>query len=148
MIELVDIAEAVKDSLETARTANTFGVNYVLERTWLPVFEVKDLKTLHVTVSPVSDREEIVTRAKFQEDLRVDVCVMKKLPSPLKNADIDPLVVIARSIAKHFRKAKLGTSPQFTCDGILHEPIVAREHLEQWGQFTSLIQLSFLMHGA
>jgi hypothetical protein len=77
--------------------------------------------------------------------------VMKKLEpvhdenparrAALLNAQIDKLAELATEIADYCRAQK--AIGGVALPDVLHEPIVAHEHLRQWHQFTSIIQLTF-----
>ena len=132
------IAEAVKDSLN----AETFSPPFTAERGYLPVFELKDMTTLHVTVVPRGLTDEPLDRTKNKEEYQIDVAVQKKLDAA-DAAEIDLLMALVESIWKHFRRGILPTTPKAFHVNTENMPIYSQEHLGELRQFTSVLTLTF-----
>jgi len=138
MSTIIDIAEAVKEELN----GGEFSQAFTAERHYQPVFELKDMKTMHVTVVPKDIEMQLATRNSSQHDCRVDVAVQKKLESA-DLAEIDGLMGLVEEIAAFLCRRKLESVPNALWIKTANEPIYAAEHLEQFRQFTSILTLTY-----
>ena len=133
----VDIAEAVKESLNAA----TFSQAFTATRQYRPAFELKDMATLHVTVVPHAVDVQSLSRTKHQYDVQVHVAVQKKLKED-SATEIDPLMDLVEEVMDFWRLRRLDGAGA-TCVGVANAPIYATEHMAELRQFTSLITLTF-----
>ena len=140
MATIVDIAEAVKNELNNGE----FSQAFTAERHYQPVFELKDMKTLHVTVVPKETELQLATRNTSQHDCRVDVAIQKKLQTT-DLAEIDQLMGLVEEIVSFLSRRKLSAVPTALWIRTANEPIYAAEHLEQFRQFTSIVTLTYRM---
>ena len=138
MARIIDIAEAVKDELNSG----TFSQTFTAERHYQPVFELKDMKTLHVTVVPKDIELQLATRNSSQHDCRIDVAVQKKLETA-DLAEIDEMMGLVEEIISFLSRRKLASVPNALWIKIANEPIYAHEHMEQFRQFTSILTLTY-----
>ncbi len=138
MAAITDIADAVVTELNAA----TFSQPVAAERTYLPVFELPEMKDLHVTVVPRDVAIAPSARSHNQHDYAIDVAVQKKL-TDADNAEIDPLVSLVDEIADHFRFKRLPAYSEAMWVKTEYKPVYAQEHLEQLRQFTSVLTLTF-----
>ena len=140
MATIIDIAEAVKNELN----GGSFSQTFTAERHYQPVFELKDMKTLHVTVVPKDVELQLATRNTSQHDCRVDVAIQKKLESA-DLAEIDELMGLVEELISFLSRRKLASVSAALWIKTANEPIFAQEHLEQFGQFTSILTLTYRM---
>jgi hypothetical protein len=133
---------AIADAVKTALNAGGFAQTFTAERLYLPVFELKDMDTLHVTVVPRGLMIELLDRSRDQHDYQVDVAVQKRLASE-NAAEVDSLMDLVEQIGDRFRHKVLETDPPAVCVKVENVPIYAPEHLEQLRQFTSVLTLTF-----
>ena len=138
MAKITDIAEAVKDELN----GGEFSQAFTAERHYQPVFELKDMKTLHVTVVPKDVELQLATRNTSQHDCRVDVAIQKKLETT-DLSEIDELMGLVEEIMTYLSRRKLSSVPNALWIRTANEPIYAAEHLEQFRQFTSIVTLTY-----
>jgi len=141
MATITDIAEAVKDELN-APGAPGFGLAFTAERHYQPVFELADMKTLHVTVVPKGVTIHPAGRGLVQHDYSIDIAVQKKF-SDGDAPELDPLMSLAEEITDFFRKRRPAPVPNAVCLKIENEPVFAAEHMSEFRQFTSIITLTF-----
>jgi hypothetical protein len=134
---IVDIADAVV----TALNSGTFSQSFQAVRHYQPVFELKDMGTLHVSVVPKGIELELFTRTQVQADVQVDIGVQKKLES-IEPADMDPLMRLVEEIGDYFRTHALTGTPAVWIK-TENVPIFAPEHLGKLRQFTSVLTLTF-----
>jgi hypothetical protein len=138
MAVITDIADAVAAELNAA----SFSQPFEAKRSYLPRFDLAEMKDLHVTVVPKAVEILPGTRAHNQHDFRIDVAVQKKLTAA-DNDQIDALMVLVEEIADHFRLKRLEGYSNVAWVKTENEPVYAQEHLDQLGQFTSVLTFTF-----
>jgi len=136
MSVITDIADAVVAELNAAEFSQPFEA----QRRYLPRFDLAEMKDVHVTVVPKGATVLSGSRAHHQHDYEIDVAVQKKTAA---DADVDPLMGLVEEIADHFRGKRLEAMSNVAWAGTAHSPIYAPEHLEQLGQFTSVLTFTF-----
>jgi len=137
---LAQIADAIVAELNAAE----FSQSFVAVRSYLPRFDLPDMKSLHVTVVPKAVQILPGTRVHNQHDFQVDVAVQQKLTA-IHSDQIDPLMRLVEEIADHLRLKRLEGFSGATCVGVENEPVYSQEHLDQLGQFTSVLTFTFRM---
>ena len=142
MAIITDIADAVVAELN----GHTFSQPFTAVRTYDTTLALEDAGTLHVTVVPKALTEEVASRAADQVDYAIDVGVRKK-PAQVSNAEMDPLVTLVEEIRTFFRRRRLTAYPGAMCIRTPIEPVFAPEHLREYGQFTSILGLTFRVAG-
>jgi hypothetical protein len=151
MSVLADIADAIVTELNEA-PGGTFASDvedppgtwtraFEAERLYLPVFELKDMATLHVSVVPKAKVSEMTTRKATADEYQVDVAVQKQV-DPETLAEVDLLMDLVQEIEDFFRLRRL---TEYTDAVWLRTEIVAysMEHLSTMRQFTALITLTY-----
>jgi len=138
MALIVDIADAVVTELN----AGTFSQTFRAARHYRPQFRLEEMKDLHVTVVPKGVEATTVSRSGVQYDISVDVAVQKKLEKET-NTDLDPLMNLAEEIANFFRLRRLTQYPGASWLRSENDPAWSPGHLEELGQFTSVLTLTF-----
>ena len=138
MAIVIDIAEAVKEELN----GGTFSQSFTAERHYQPTFDLQDMKTLHVTVVPKDIEMQLATRSSSQHDYRIDVAVQKKVTVG-DMAELDELMGLVEEVIAFLSRRKLASVPAAMWIRTANEPIFATEHLEQFGQFTSILTLTY-----
>jgi len=141
MALIADIAEAVV----TALNGHTFSQPFTAARAYRPVFDLKDMTDLHVTVVPKGVELTTAGRGLAQSDVQIDIGVQKKLASA-DNAEIDALVGLVQEIAEFVRSTGRFGLPAGAGDAAWvkteNTPIYSQEHLGELRQFTSVLTLT------
>ena len=119
-----------------------FGLSFTAVRLYQPLFELADMKDLHVTVVPRGVTINPGGRSHNQHDYQIDVAVQKKFDSEAP-AELDPLMDLVEALADRFRFQRLSSYPNAMWLKTENAPIYAQEHMEQLRQFTSIITLTF-----
>ena len=138
---VVDIAKA----LVTELNAQTFDPSFTAKRAYRPVFELKDMATLQVTVVPRSREIQSGTRSVSQQDVQVDIAIQKRLG---REAETDPtetdgLMDLADQIIAYLRSRKLAGVSGAVWVRTEHQPIYSVEHLERFRGFTSVLTVTY-----
>src|SRR4029078_4956496 len=105
MAIVIEIADAVVDLLNET----TFDQGFTAERRYLPIFELPDMKVLHVTVVPKSKTDVLFARSSAAHEVQADVAVQKKFASE-DAVELDPLLKLVEDIADLFRLKTLNAS--------------------------------------
>jgi len=135
---IIEIAEAVKNALN----AGDFSQDFTAGRHYQPLFDLAEMKDLHVTVVANGISTTTPGRGRAQFDCRVDVAVQKKLKTS-DNTEIDPLMDLVDEIAEFFRARRLDAVPGAAWVRTENTALYAQEHLSEMRQFTSVLRLTF-----
>lgn len=138
MSAIIEIAEAVKEELN----AGSFSQPFTAERHYQPLFELKDMKDLHVSVVPNGISIHPLGRGQNQYDVKIDVAVQKKFDTD-DAPELDPLMTLVEEIADHFRLKRLTNYTGAMWVKTENAPVYAQEHMEQLRQFTSVVTFTF-----
>jgi hypothetical protein len=138
MAVITDIADAVVAELN----GGGFSLPFTAARHYRPLFDLKDMQALHVTVVPKGVTIERLDRSRNQEDVQIDVAVQKKF-STGDNAELDALMALVEEIADFFRLRRLAACPAAVWVKTENVPVYAPEHMDELRQFTSVLTLTF-----
>ena len=138
MATIADIA----DALVAALNGHTFSQPFTAARAYSPVFDLKDMAALHVSVVPKGLAVERADRTRNQCDYSIDVAVQKKFQTG-DAAELDPLMALVEEIADFFRLRRLAPYPDALWVRTENVPVYAVEHMDEFRQFTSVLTLTF-----
>ena len=138
MSVITDIAEAVKDELN----GHDFSQEFEAVRLYQPLFELPEMKTLHVTVVPRGVEMQVSSRTLVQHDYGIDVAVQKKFEAD-DAVELDPLMALVEEISDFFRLRRLDAVSAAIWTRTENKPVYSQEHMQQFRQFTSVITLTF-----
>jgi len=139
MIVVTDIAEAIKDGLD----GETFSLPFTPTREFSPSFDLEELATLRVAVVPRGLEDALAGRGLAQQDVRVDIGVMKKLDD-VGPTDVDPLVSLVEEIVEYLRKRDFNADETTACWLRTEVPtLYSHEHLNENRQFTSVVTATY-----
>lgn len=136
MALLTEVADAVAAKITGANLAP----GLVAERILLPVFELKDMKTLKVSVVPKARKIIQEARNANTDEVQIDIGVQKKISD---DSELDGLLKLVEDIAALFKAERLEGYKRAICIKVENEPVYDHEHLRQLRQFTSVITLTF-----
>ena len=143
MSTIDDVADAVKDSLN----GHGFTIPFTATRAYVPVFELKDMGTIHVTVVPRGVELTPYSRTLAQSDVQIDIGIMRKLSAAPAGdvAEIDELMGLVEEIVTFIRTtSRYGVPPLLDAAWIktANLPIYSPEHLLDIRQFTSVLTVT------
>ena len=136
MGKLTEIADAVLEVLNSSGMSPEFTA----ERTLLPVYDLKALKTLKVSVVPKGRKITQGTRIHTIDEIQIDIGVQKKISN---DSELDILMKLVEDICILFKAERLEGYPTAICVKKENEPIYDPGHLRQFRQFTSVVTLTF-----
>jgi hypothetical protein len=138
MALITDVADAVVDALNGN---HEFSQDFTAERLYLPVFELKDMGVLHVTVGMRSIETTAAARGEVtRKEIKIDVAVQKKLQEIEKNYETDDLMDFVEEVIDFLKP--IGKFDAARCYLIENSPVYLPEHMRTLRQFTSVITLS------
>lgn len=141
MSRIIQIAQAVTDELNNG----SFAVPLNATRHYLPVFELQEMQSLHVTVVPRGVVSSVLDRSRAQHDVQIDIAIQKKFASDAPD-ELDPLMDLVQQIADHFQMRSLPSVGALWVK-TENKPIYAPEHMQELRQFTSVLTISYRVTG-
>jgi len=135
MALIPDVAQAVVAALNS----HMFSQPFTAARAYWPVFDMKDMTDLHVTVVPKGVELTTAGRGLLQIDVQIDIGIQKKLAGG-DNAEIDALVGLVQEIAEFVRATGRFSGAAWVKTE--NTPIYSQEHLGELRQFSSVLTLT------
>jgi len=137
-------ATDLADAIVTLLNGHEFSQDFTAERQFRPRYEMRDLKTLRVTVVPGGLEAERYSRTEDAETYRVGVAVQKKLGDEAnEEAEIETLLDLAEEIDLYLRAQRID-SPEAVWTGTEHPTLYDPDHLDQLRCFTSVLTLTYV----
>lgn len=137
MATVTTIANAVAAKLN----ATAFAQPFTAEVVYRPIFDLKNLATLKVSVVPRAVSFGVASRQTGSRQVQVDIGIQRKLSD---ETEIGALLDLVEAITLCFGVGRrLPDCAEALCIGIENEPVYAPEHIERYRQFTSVVTLSF-----
>lgn len=138
---VIDIAQGVADELNAA-APGTFNEAFTAARHYRPMFELAELKTLHVTVVPKGIEITSMGRSVNLHEVSIDIAVQQAI-DPADHVALDDLMELVQRIMDYFRLRRLSTPASAIWSRSENAPVYAPEHLEQMRVFTSVVTVTF-----
>lgn len=135
------VAMSIVDEVVDSLNNGTYNLDFTAVKTLFPIYAIKDLETLRVTVVPKSLNLSAATRAQGEFNYDIDIAIQKALSS-VNDAEIQYLMDLIISIAKNFR-GKVYTDLGAVCYKQTVDPLYSVEHISPPSVFTSVVTLSF-----
>ena len=135
MSTITQIANAVKTELNDTG----FSIPFTAEMALLPVFELKDMRDLKVTVVPKAQSFTRLSRGESGREVQIDIGIQKKFSG---ESEAEELLGLVEEIAANFDGKRLAEFGNAICVKVQNEPVYAPEHIEQYRQFTSVLTLT------
>ena len=138
---IIELADAVVVELNGA-AAGTFSQSFTAKRYYVPVFDLKEMRDLHVSVVPVGVETTTASRALLQHDVQLDVAVQQKFPqdTAVELEAIDDLMGLVQEISDFLRAVgRFGDALWIKTE---NKPVYSPEHMGQLRQFTSVLTLT------
>ena len=132
----------ISDALVAALNGGSFSSKqFIAKRSVLPLFELKDLSDLQVTVIPRNVEISILSRDKQMYEHTIDIAIQKKVDKPIE-VEFDSLILFVFELAQ----AIGGYDLRSICavySGIDIKPLYSLDDLAQDGVFTSVLSVKY-----
>lgn len=136
-------ATALADAYVTLLNAAALSVPLAAVRDYLPLYDLKDLATLHTTVIPRQDDSvERFNRAAWRHEVIIDISLQKKWAT-LVQADMDALVALADEVCE-FCKGNLPAGRPEKLERATVQALWEPDLLRERKIFTSVVSLTLL----
>lgn len=140
------LAAAIVAQLNSA----SFDLEFEAVMGWAPVYKLKELKTLRVTVCPRQVQRSLEARKLIRQRLQVDVAVQQFVTVhgedvTVRDEEVDALIALTEAIADHLDTRALGETPGAVfhwVDG-QHLPILLPDQLMEQHVLTSVLSLTY-----
>lgn len=144
MSTVTEIADAVVSRINGGRYAQEVAAR----RLYQPVLELPDADTLQVSVVPKAQRVTVLSRTENAFLIDIDIAVQKKVSKiDDDQTELDGLMALVQELIDRlrFEHLQIGapTPKRALFQSLAHEPIYAREHLDQLRQFTSVLTVTY-----
>ena len=137
MATVTAIASAVAARLNAA----AFTQPLTAEVVFRPIFDLKNLRDLKVSVVPLAVSLAVAGRGALRRQVQVDIGIQRRLAD---ESEIGALLDLVEEVTQCFGiGGRLPDCAEAVCTGIENEPVYAPEHIEQYRQFTSVVTLTF-----
>lgn len=133
---------AIAQALVADLNAHAFSLSFTAVRAYLPVYDLGEMATLHVTVVPVGRTLQPATRALLQIDHRIEIAIQQQVAVDVV-ATVDPVLALVEEIADHLAGHRLAATPEAQWVKTEHLPFVAAEHLNDLRQITSVVAVTY-----
>jgi len=139
------IVNTIGDAVVTKLNAATFTQSFTAVRKYAPLYRLRDMDALHVTVVTSSESIEQSDRATRQHDYTIDIGVQKRFSSDALTT-LDPLADLVQEISDEFTGAELTAYTSATWTRTSVDPIFAPDHMSKFRQFTSVVRLTYRVY--
>ena len=132
---------AIADAITAELNGNAFSQPFTAQRQYLPIYDLKSMSDLKVTVVPKGVTSSSLDRSRDNFDYQVDVGIQKKVPNQIST--IDALMLLVEEIADYFRGNRLSSYPNARLMNVENSLLYAPDHLQEMLQFTSVLSLTY-----
>jgi hypothetical protein len=132
---------AIADAITAELNGNSFNQPFTAQRLYLPIYDLKSMSDLRVTVVPKGVTSSSLDRSRDNFDYQVDVGIQKKVPNQI--ATIDALMLLVEQIGDYFRSNPLSSYPGARFMNVENSLLYAPDHLQEMLQFTSVLTLTY-----
>jgi len=141
----IQLAQAVQAALDAAELSMPITVI----RAYRPRRDLKDLADPLLTVAPHAIEIERESRGGNSHEYQVDVAVQQKLVESTPEEDTDQRIEQADALMRLVEEVAdwalplVLTSPVARCLRVSNEPAFSPQHWDEYGLFTSVLQIVF-----
>jgi hypothetical protein len=132
---------AIADAITAELNGNSFSQPFTAQRLYLPIYDLKTMSDLKVSVVPKGLSTSSLDRTRDNFDYQIDVGIQKKTKNEI--ATIDALILLVEEISDYFRANRLASYPGARFISVENSQIYAPDHLETMMQFTSVVTLTY-----
>jgi len=132
---------AIADAITAELNGNTFSQPFTAQRLYLPIYDLKTMSELKVSVVPKGLSTSSLDRSRDNFDYQIDVGIQKKTKNEM--ATIDAMMLLVEEISDYLRANPLASYPNARFISVENNQIYAPDHLETMMQFTSVLTLTY-----
>lgn len=134
----------IADAVAAAINAASLSQEVTAERLYVPIRRLEDMASVHCSVVPGGTiTSEQADRGRSVFTYTTEICVQRKLDNPTRS-ELDALVMfVENEITGLFRSQRLTDYETARCFAVVIEPTFDPDQIEEFGQFTSVVILTF-----
>ena len=132
---------AIADAITAELNGNAFNQPFTAQRQYLPIYDLKTMSELKVSVVPKGLSASSLDRSRDNFDYQIDVGIQKKTKNEM--ATIDAMMLLVEEISDYLRANPLASYPNARFISVENNQIYAPDHLETMMQFTSVLTLTY-----
>ena len=133
--------DAIADAITAELNGNSFSKPFTAQRLYLPIYDLKTMSGLKVSVVPKGLSTSSLDRSRDNFDYQIDVGIQKKTKNEM--ATIDAMMLLVEEISDYLRANPLASYPNARFISVENNQIYAPDHLETMMQFTSVLTLTY-----
>lgn len=144
-----DYYVALADAICERINGGTYdGWTFEATREFEPAYELDDMATVKVSVIPAAKESKFGSRGESDRTYTVDVAIQKKLASQSQSDrrdELDDLTGLVSAIEQRLDRVGYSRDNTRTAKwiGSQIDPLWVEEHLREFGQFSSVIRLTY-----
>lgn len=135
---IMELADAITMELNS----HAFSIPFTARRIVAPVFELKDLDTLRVTVCPNSFTASRFDRSAVCYKLAIDTAIQQRV-NPENDIQLRSLIELVESVSDFLFDRNFENFPNVRFKQIANVPLFDDAHLYQKRTFTSVLSLEY-----
>ena len=133
---------SIADAVVTELNGHAFSQGFTATRAVLPSYTLADLEDLTITVVPKGVEISKATRARFANDIQVDIGVQKKIETNAETEAVALLPLVDEIVAFMSGRALEG-APGASWVAIENDPIYSPSHLVSQRVFMSVVTCTY-----
>ena len=110
----------------------------------MPLYDIKQLGTLRVSVVPASIESVVMSRASTRHSVAIDIGI-QKMVGPDIETDIETLTSIVDEICLYVKRLNLDTTPAAKFVDVQNDPIYSIAHIDGFQTFTSVLHMRYVV---
>lgn len=139
------IADEIVDVLNGSSGSSPFSTSFTAVRYTLPMFNLKDLDEVQVSVVPRGRTKSIITRGNNQATHNIEIGIQKRLTDVNDPDEVDPLGLLVEEIEDALLGLTIDNATCIEINNILaDDSLVARDHIQSEKVYTTVLVASFL----
>ncbi len=138
----MSVSVQIADAIVSELNAGGFSLPVTAERKLLPVYDIKELHDLTISVVPGSVEIVNLSREMISQHYHIDIGVQKKIGANI-DVELEPLLSFVEEIADFLNRLKLTGAPDAVWTRTNNEPLYDPHHLQQQRLFTSLLTITY-----
>ncbi len=140
----MSIATGVAKAVASELKKHVFSMPFECEMLVLPSYEPAELETVRLSVVPVSQEMEQITRSSVKYTIGVDIGVQRRIQGT-KEETVDSMSTLVDEIADYLMETSLSEFPAAQWSHLQNDPLYVPEHLTQKRAFTGVLNVKYLL---
>jgi len=140
------LAVQVADAVVAELNAGSFSESVAAVRSFLPEYDLKDLKALRVTVLPAGDDLSSESRGANRRLVRVEIGIQKRLPAgeEAEAEEMQALLLLLEEIKTYLAGRALAAQRAARWLSLENSPLYDLETMQEHRSFLSVLRVSYL----